>query len=257
MNPDRLIPIFLAVSLLMLSACGNAPETASPVDSSTATPPTTSQNTPLEATASDTVRYHGIDVSHHQGDVDWHAVKASGVTFVYAKATEGNDYLDPKFAENWEGIKAAGLVRGAYHFFHPNDSAETQARNFIATVKLEPGDLPPVLDIEVSDGVSRENIDREIQRWLEMVSEAYGIRPIIYSDLSFIEENLHSGFSIYPLWLAEYTDSIPSAPGDWKEWVFWQQSDQDVIEGIVSTVDRSVHHGPEGRWKSLLVPVGQ
>lgn len=184
-------------------------------------------------------------------------MKEASITFVYAKATEGNDYLDPKFEENWAGLKEAGLVRGAYHFFHPHDDAATQARFFISSVHLEPGDLPPALDIEVSEGQTPEDIDKDIQIWLEMVSEAYGVQPVIYSGLHFIQDNLHTGFSTYPLWLADYTETMPPAPGDWKAWTFWQQTDDEVLEGVAGTVDRSIHHGLATHWEALLVPVTQ
>lgn len=242
MELSRMTPLFLLALILTLFACGEASEPASPPSAS------------LDTAASDSVRYHGIDVSHHQGDVDWGAVKADSITFVFVKATEGNTYTDPKFMENWEAVKNAGLVRGAYHFFHPDDDALAQAEHFIATVRLEPGDLPPVLDIEVSEGVSTEGIDEDVQVWLEKVAETYGVNPIIYSGLHFIEANLSDGFEAYPLWLAEYTDSLPQPPGDWERWTFWQYADEDEIEGIVGTVDRSIHHGTEATWNYLLVP---
>ncbi|HMB92111.1 MAG TPA: GH25 family lysozyme [Rhodothermales bacterium] len=253
-NLNKIIPICLLVFMLALVGCrdtsDNASDTPAAVDSATFSEQAVIQST-------DSVRYHGIDVSHHQGDVDWEAVKAAGITFVYIKATEGNDYLDPKFQDNWKAVKEAGLVRGAYHFFHPHDSAATQARYFISTVQLEPGDLPPVLDIEVAEGVTPENIDKEIQVWLEMVHEAYGVQPVIYSGLHFIEENLHTGFNTYPLWLADYTETTPPAPGDWDSWTFWQQTNEEVIEGVAGTFDRSIHHGPAAHWEALLVPVAQ
>jgi lysozyme len=100
----------------------------------------------------------GIDVSHYQGVVDWQQVAQNGMAFAFAKATEGITYVDPQLAANWDGIRVAGLVRGAYHFFEPNDDAAQQAQHFLSTVQLQPGDLPPVLDVETTGGVSDAQI---------------------------------------------------------------------------------------------------
>ena len=212
---------------------------------------------PLFACNEDSVTYHGIDVSHYQGSINWRSVKAAGTMFAFTKATEGDTDVDPDFLVNWNGIKDAGIVRGAYHFFDPNDDALTQAEHFIATVKLEPGDLPPVLDIEISEGVSVEGIENDIRVWLEKVAHAYGVKPVIYSDVSFIRKYLASGFNTYPLWIAEYSKSTPDAPGDWKAWTFWQYSDTGKVNGVGGAVDQDIYHGTEADWKQLLVPVAQ
>ena len=242
MDFNRLTPALLVALILTLSASGDASGTAS------------SPKTSMDAAASDSVTYQGIDVSHYQGAVDWATVKTAGITFAFAKATEGDSEVDPDFSANWNGMKDAGIVRGAYHYFEPDDDAHTQAEHFIATVQLGPGDLPPVLDIEVSEGVSVEGIDDDIQVWLEKVGQAYGVNPIIYSDLSFIEEYLASGFSAYPLWIAEYSESAPTAPGDWKGWTFWQYSDRGKVNGVDGAVDQDIYQGTEADWKQLLVP---
>ncbi len=241
MDMNSLTPVLLVAFILTLFACGDASETAS------------SQDTSTDVAAIDSVTYQGIDVSHFQGTVDWVALKAAGLTFAFAKATGGNTEVDPKFTENWEGIRDAGLVRGAYHFFFPDLDAKAQAENFIATVHLEPGDLPPVLDIEVSEGMSVEGIDDGVHVWLEMVAQAYGVTPIIYSNESFIAEYLSSGFSAYPLWIADYSESAPAAPGDWITWTFWQYSERGQVNGVDGFVDQDLYQGPEADWEQLLV----
>lgn len=242
MDYNNLTPVLWVAWILVLFACGDASETAS------------SQNTSTAAAASDSVTYQGIDVSHYQGSVDWTSVKVTGITFAFAKATEGDSEVDPEFSANWNGMKDAGIVRGAYHYFDPDDDAQTQAEHFIATVQLEPGDLPPVLDIEVSDGVSVEGIDEDIKVWLETVAQAYGVTPIIYSDQSFLEEYLPSGFSAYPLWIAAYSETAPTAPGDWTAWTFWQYADTGTVNGVNGAVDQDSYQGTEADWKQLLVP---
>src|SRR5262245_43937892 len=97
----------------------------------------------------------GIDVSHYDGAIDWAAVKASGQAFAVAKSTEGTSYVDPTFATNWAAMKQHGVVRSAYHFFHANLDPIAEADHFLKIMgPLEPGDLPPVLDLEVDDGQS-------------------------------------------------------------------------------------------------------
>lgn len=201
----------------------------------------------------DSVRYDGIDVSHFQGDVDWPAVKAAGKEFVFIKATEGDRYVDPRFQANWAGAKAAGLVRGAYHFFQPQKDAAAQAAHFLATVELEPGDLPPALDVEVTESVSARGIDRAAVTWLEQVEAACGATPILYSDLSFLEQYLGLGFGRYPLWLADYSETAPAAPAPWTAWTFWQSSQSGRVTGITGAVDLDVFEGRAEDWNGLRI----
>src|SRR5438132_949047 len=98
---------------------------------------------------------HGIDVSYYEGHIDWPQVKAAGNDFAFIRLSDGTHHLDSKFAANWAGAKDAGVIRGAYQFFRPAQSATAQANLLLDTMgALEPGDLPPTLDVEVMDGVS-------------------------------------------------------------------------------------------------------
>ena len=114
----------------------------------------------------------GIDVSHFQGEVDWGAVAATGVRFAFIKATEGLDDVDPRFAQNWQGSRAAGLLRGAYHFLHPNLDAGQQAAHFLSVVTLDDDALPPALDVEVTNGVAPAALATCIETWLGAVQAA-------------------------------------------------------------------------------------
>ena len=121
----------------------------------------------------------GIDVSHYQGVVDWAAVAASGEQFAFAKATEGVSVADLYFHDNWAGIKSAGLLRGAYHFFHPDQNAPTQAQSFLAKLTaangsplLAPGDLPATLDLEITGGCSPAVILNGATAWRSSCSFA-------------------------------------------------------------------------------------
>ena len=200
------------------------------------------------------VRYPGIDVSHYQGVIDWAKVKNAGLKFAFTKATQGKSEVDPTFHTNWAEIKTAGLVRGAYHFFNPDIDAAAQADHFIATVQLEPGDLPPVLDIEVTDGVTQAGIEDGIRVWLEKIAEVYGVQPIIYSALPFVKTVWAEGFSMYPLWIADDTRSTPAPPGDSETWTFWQYTQKGAIPGLNGDVDRDIYQGTEVGWRQLLIP---
>lgn len=178
----------------------------------------------------------GIDVSHFQGDIDWPAVAGDGVHFCFIKATEGIGDVDPMFARNWTEAKAAGLLRGAYHFFHPNLDAKQQAEHFLSVVKQDGDSLPPALDIEVTDGVDAQDLQTGIRTWIETVEAATGRKPVLYTDPSFWQENVKADLSEYPLWLACYA-SEPSMPPDWQNWTFWQHSEQGHVSGINGPVD--------------------
>jgi lysozyme len=178
----------------------------------------------------------GIDVSHYQGEVNWPAVAGSGVRFAFIKATDGIQDIDPRFARNWAGAKAAGIVRGAYHFFRPALDAQRQAAHFVSVVTMDDMALPPALDVEVTDGLDRAALQAGIRTWLETVRVACGCRPVLYTDPSFWNDSVAADFSDYPLWLACYADA-PEIPATWQAWTFWQHTDAGEVNGISGQVD--------------------
>lgn len=188
---------------------------------------------------------HGIDVSHFQGTVNWSAVRSAGTGFAFAKATEGITYQDPQFANNWFGMQAAGVLRGAYHFYEGNDDPVAQANNFIKTVgALAASDLPPVIDIEAFGGAaSSAALIAGVQTWLNTVEQALGRTPMIYTGTSFWDEYMNSQFSKYPLWVAEYGVSQPRLPIGWTTWTFWQNSQSGTVTGVNGAVDTDVFAG--------------
>ena len=200
--------------------------------------------------------YEGIDVSHYQGEVDWNPVKTAGITFAYAKATEGKDDVDAQFAANWQGMGGAGIVRGAYHFFYPNIDATAQAQHYIATVTLAPGDLPPALDVELTENMDAAAIQAAVQTWLDAVEAHYGVPPILYSNKKFLQTYLDTeSFDDHPLWLAEFTDDAPetSSWSDWPQWTLWQYSDQGTVAGVEGTVDRDRYTGSAEGFEALKI----
>jgi len=185
---------------------------------------------------------HGIDVSHHDGFVDWPAVRASGRTFAAIKATEGVDDADPLFAHHWPLVAEAGLVRGAYHFYVTEDDPLAQAELFMNTVTLGPGDLPPIVDIEViGRHADLEALPAKLHAFLDALEEHYGAKPIIYTNASFWNAHLDDSFSDHPLWIAEYGVDEPACPQGWEDWAVWQWKDDAVVPGVETRVD--VNHG--------------
>ncbi len=164
---------------------------------------------------------HGIDVSRYQKKIAWRGVKEMNVdniqlNFAFIKATEGVSLTDKQFKYNWRQSKKHEVPRGAYHFFLPSQDPVQQAEYFISRVKLETGDLPPVLDAEVA-GILPVNVFRaRIQAWLDKVEAHYGVKPIIYTNARFYEKYMGPEFNEYPLWVAHYYERkspVSTGPG--------------------------------------------
>lgn len=190
---------------------------------------------------------HGIDVSAYQGRIDWQEVATHNVRFAFIKASEGITLRDARFRRNWDAARKAGVYRGAYHYFQPNYDGTQQANLFTRTVPLQPGDLPPVLDVEHAEFHDVAYMRRNVATWLRLVERHYGVRPILYSNYSFYKRYLAGHFDKYPLWLAHYEVSQPSLPRE--KWIIWQHSDEAYIPGIRGTVDFNVF---QGNFETLL-----
>lgn len=188
----------------------------------------------------------GIDISHHQGEIDWQKLSRARIGnepigFVFIKATEGKDFLDENFNDNFYQAREYGLLRGAYHYFKPNTPAREQARYFLKQVHLEEGDLPPVLDIEETGDLSPEELRKAALTWLKMVEERYKIPPIIYTGRDFKEKKLNTKeFERYPYWIAHYYVRNLTYKGPWK---FWQHTDCGKLDGIKGKVDLNIYNG--------------
>lgn len=195
---------------------------------------------------------HGIDVSAWQGRIDWPLVARHEVRFAFIKASEGTTLRDRQFGRNWRGAGAAGIYRGAYHYFHPNSDAVRQANLFTRTVQLAPGDLPPVLDVEHANFHDVAQMRRGVATWLRLIERHYGVRPILYANYGFYQRHLAGHFDKYPLWLAHYDVDKPRLPAS--RWLIWQHSDEAYIPGIRGTVDFNVFQGGYGRLQALRIP---
>lgn len=189
---------------------------------------------------------HGIDISHHQGEIDWGKVSLATyrdrpINFVFMKATEGGDFVDDSFRYNFSTVREHGIVRGAYHFFLPDVPADVQASNFIRQVQLQSGDLPPVLDVEVMGKGGVEQLQQGVAKWLSIVERHYGVAPIIYASYKFKTNYLNvPPFTHYPYWIAHYYVEDLEYKGPWK---FWQHTDRGRLDGIGTRVDLNIFNG--------------
>jgi lysozyme len=199
---------------------------------------------------------HGIDVSKYQDVINWQSVKSMQVqdvhiSFVFVKATEGLGNEDAMFSRNWKKLKEAGLVRGAYHYFLATKSGKAQAENFINSVTLLPGDLPPVLDIEQTYGVPTEKLRQRVKEWLQTIQTYYGTTPIIYTNVDFYEKYLKDDFDGYLLWAAHYLQ--PAQPRIYRNWSFWQHNERGRVNGCYTIVDFDVFNGDSLEFRKLLL----
>ena len=200
---------------------------------------------------------HGIDVSRYQQLIAWEEVKAMQVMdvrlgFAFIKATEGIGNRDPQFRRNWRQAKHHGIVRGAYHFFIASKDGKLQAENFIKQADLETGDMPPVLDVEQTNGASKAQLQREVKKWLQTAEAYYKVKPILYTNVDFYTRYLGSDFDEYPLWIAHYYEK--KQPRINRSWSFWQYSDVGNVNGIRAKVDFNVFRGDSAAFRGLLIP---
>jgi lysozyme len=201
---------------------------------------------------------HGIDVSKYQGDIDWNEVHNSGVKFAWIKATEGGDYVDEKFARNWELAKSAGIPRGAYHFMYWCRPAEQQAQWFVEHVPKDPDALPPVLDVEWNPvsktcphRLSREAALAEMKTVLNAMQTAYGKMPVIYTSVDFYHDVIEGSLTDYPMWL-RCVKGYPAIKYGDRRWHFWQHSEHAHVPGINGNVDENAFFGSPGEWRQFL-----
>ncbi len=211
------------------------------------------------ATLSAHYAVHGIDVSKYQGNIDWQTVKDSGVAFAFIKATEGGDAADSKFQRNWEGARAAGIPRGAYHFVYWCRQPHEEIGNFKSIVPVEPDALPPVLDVEATPTshtckrtLYREEVLVDMRKMLEELERHYGKKPIIYSSVDFYQAILHSdALSEYPIWVRS-TKYHPTVRYGSRKWTFWQYRSDGSVPGIPGAVDQNTFHGTQEQWHRWL-----
>lgn len=199
----------------------------------------------------------GVDVSHHQGAIDWRTLASDNVSFAYIKATEGATHVDTRFADNWAQAGRAGLYRGAYHFFTLCQPGAWQAANFIAIVPRADGALPHALDMEhmgpCREGPTMSDVVGEMRAWLDLVEAHYGARPLIYTTREFHDAHLR-GVTNERFWIR----SLGVAPRfREREWVIWQHHNRGHRSGVQGPVDLNAFRGDTAalaRFASRPIP---
>ncbi|RBP16209.1 lysozyme [Roseiarcus fermentans] len=202
---------------------------------------------------------HGIDVSKFQGEIDWNKVADSGVKFAWIKATEGGDHADERFQANWEGAKAAGVPRGAYHFVYWCRPPMEEMRWFEQNAPADPDALPPVLDVEATPTsktckrhLTQAEAIGDMQVMLNEMERHYGKRPVIYTTVDFYQAILADGaFSDYPIWVRS-TKYHPSVKYGGRIWRFWQYQSDAYVPGIGVKVDKDAFYGTQEQWAKFL-----
>jgi lysozyme len=191
----------------------------------------------------------GIDVSKHQARVDWTRVAAAGFKFGFARAIDDKTgtTADPQLKNNLAGMKAAGIFRGAYHFFRSNRNVTASANLFVSLLgTLEPGDLNPVIDVEVANGANAAQMIDGVSRWIDIVEAGVGRQVIIYTFGAFWKSNMGNTprFNNHPLWIAHFTNAAqPNIPSVWSNYTFWQYTEKGAAPGVGGNVDLDRFNG--------------
>jgi lysozyme len=200
----------------------------------------------------------GIDISRHQGSVDFNEVRAAGMHFVYMKSTEGKDYIDPNFYGNWRGAQNAGMARGVYHFMTWCSLASEQAAWFVRNVPNDYDALPPVLDLEwnnhsvCKNKFSKEDVLEKVRVMLAAMEAHTGKVPIIYTDINFHRDVLAGEHFPNPFWLRS-TAAEPHTKYSQRGWTFWQWTQTGTVRGIRGEVDRNAFYGSQDEWTNFLL----
>lgn len=195
---------------------------------------------------------YGVDVSSFQGTIDWSQAAASGIAFGYARVADGTTFVDPDFSTNFAGMKAAGLKAGGYLFFEPNQDPVAQANALVSGIEqagFTPGDLVPMLDVEVSDGQSASTVAANLQTAGNRIHTELGVYPLVYASPNGWDTIVgSSAFASWPLWIANWGVSCPSIPSAWSTWELWQYADNGSVPGISGSVDQDRDNGSLPIW---------
>jgi lysozyme len=245
----------MLVLLAVLSACAQSPMSLR----SQVGAPIHGDNRPHPAVArARGLPIQGMDVARYQGRIDYSKVYASGVHFVYMKSTEGDDYIDPNFRDNWRAARASGMAHGAYHFMTWCSTAASQASWFVKNVPADPDALPPVLDLEwnhessCKQKFSKADMLDKIHVMLDAMEKHTGKLPIIYTDITFNRDILDGEHFDNPFWLRS-TAAEPHERYGSRRWMLWQWTQTGTLNGVVGEVDRNAFYGDENDWTVFLL----
>ena len=233
----RSIRLLALLTPLVVAGCGKAPSKVGNCPSGSGSALTVCPAGPV---------LYGVDVSTYQSTINWTSAKAAGIDYAIARISDGLNYPDNQFAANWPHMKAAGVIRGTYQFFRPGQDPTAQANYVLTTLAanggLEATDLPVVMDMEVTDSQSDATIRAHMTTWLNAIQAGTGRVPMIYT-ANFMSSHVGTGFSAYPLWVANYTSGCPLIPAGWSHWEIWQNTDDGGVSGIPGRVDGDMFNG--------------
>jgi lysozyme len=176
----------------------------------------------------------GVDVSHHQGEIDWPTLAAQDIDFAWIKATEGSTHADPDFAQNWTSARRTDLLVGAYHFMSFESSGTAQADFLASQVPAAPGTLPPVVDLEFSGSQAAappapEHVRRILDDLVAGIEKHYGVAPVLYVTAATYDLYIAGSYPQLRVWFRSVV--LPPTPSDGRAWTFWQYSPRDRLDG--------------------------
>ena len=259
----RLLLALLATAVL---ATGCTSTSYDLIETSSVARPKFKDNDPQDFGKNHPARHevHGIDLSKWNGTaIDWPTVKKSGVSFVFLKATEGKDRIDPTFEKNWRDAAAVGIPYAPYHFYYFCSTADDQADWFIANVPKASMKLPPVLDVEWNHASKTckarpdpQTVRASMQRFMDRIEAFYGKRPIIYTSVDFHKDNLVGAFNGYHFWVRSVAAHPSKIYAD-RRWAFWQYTATGVVPGLKGETDINVFAGTAKSWNSWVASVSK
>jgi glycosyl hydrolase, family 25 len=182
---------------------------------------------------------HGIDISHYQGQVFWEVIgENSKMAYVYIKASEGGDRIDPRYERNIQLAHQYGLKVGSYHFFRPKTNLAKQLENFMTQCRPGDQDLIPMIDVETKSGLPTSEFRDSLTKFITLVEEAYKQKPLIYTFTNFYNAHMQGAIDGYPLMIAQYNAVEPELK-DGRDITMWQYTGKGRINGINGFVDKS------------------
>ena len=198
-------------------------------------------------------KHIGIDVSKHQGTIDWASLynNHKNIEFAYIKATEGSNYVDPKYVENFANARSSGIKVGSYHYFTSMSAVKTQFNNFVSTVIVEDQDLIPVVDCENIGGWTHQQLRDSLALFIKMIEDHFGVKPMIYTSEGFFNRYLGSAFKDNPIWIAKFNNKEPNIGN--LEWTLWQYGDRGVVSGVKANLVDVSRYNKKKSLKDLLL----
>jgi len=197
----------------------------------------------------------GLDVSYYQGTINWSSVKSAGKQFVFIRVSDGTGFVDPNFGTYWAGAKAVGLTVGAYQYFRPSGDPIAQADlmvNKIQAAGYASTDIPPVIDVETTEGLSASTVLSRVNSWLSRVQSRTGRQPVLYTSPGFWNSIGAPQPTPLPyLWVANWGVSCPTLPAPWGRLRFWQYTDTGTVSGVSGSVDLDEYNGSLTEMRSL------